>query len=92
MKRQRTRKGAPGIVEVANRAGVSPATVSRFYNDPSMVKAPTKKRIEQAASDLGYIRNRMAGALHNQSSGTIGMVVPTIDNAIFFRTDRSLFI
>lgn len=83
MKRQRTRKGAPGIVEVAQRAGVSPATVSRFYNLPDVVKTPTRVKIEKAAADLGYIRNRMAGALHNQVSGTIGLVVPTIDNAIF---------
>lgn len=83
MKRQRTRKGAPGIVEVAQRAGVSPATVSRFYNTPDVVKAPTRKRIEQSATDLGYIRDRMAGTLHNHFSGTIGLVVPTIDNAIF---------
>ncbi len=83
MKRQRTRKGAPGIVEVARRANVSPATVSRFFNTPDVVKPDTKKRIEQAAADLGYIRDRMAGTLHNRFSGTIGLIVPTIDNAIF---------
>ncbi len=83
MKRQRTRKGAPGIVEVAYRAGVSPATVSRFFNTPDVVKPDTKKRIEAAAADLGYIRDRMAGTLHNRFSGTIGLIVPTIDNAIF---------
>ncbi len=83
MKRLRTRKGAPGIVEVAKRAGVSPATVSRFYNSPDVVKLPTRKRIEQAAQDLGYIRDRAAGMLHGGFSGTIGLVVPTIDNAIF---------
>ena len=83
MKRVRSRKGAPGIVEVAKRAEVSPATVSRYFNSPDVVKAPTRKRIEQAALDLGYIRDRMAGALHNGFSGTIGLVVPTIDNAIF---------
>ncbi len=83
MKRVRSRKGAPGIVEVAARAGVSPATVSRFYNNPDVVKGPTRKRIEAAAGDLGYIRDRMAGSMHNRFSGTIGLVVPTIDNAIF---------
>jgi len=40
-------------------------------------------RIEKAADELGYIRNRAAGALHNRVSGTLGLVVPTIDNAIF---------
>ncbi len=82
-KRSRSRKGAPGIIEVAARAGVSPATVSRFFNTPDVVKSPTRKRIEQAASDLGYIRDRMAGSMHNRFSGTIGLIVPTIDNAIF---------
>ncbi|MEP3279897.1 MAG: LacI family DNA-binding transcriptional regulator [Stappiaceae bacterium] len=82
-KRTRSRKGAPGIVEVAARAGVSPATVSRFFNDPDVVRPPTKKRIEQAAAELGYIRDRMASAMHNRFSGTIGLIVPTIDNAIF---------
>ncbi len=82
-KRPRSRKGAPGIIEVAARASVSPATVSRFFNDPEVVKANTRKRIEQAANDLGYIRDRMAGSMHNRFSGTIGLIVPTIDNAIF---------
>jgi LacI family transcriptional regulator len=48
-----------------------------------MVRAPTRARIEKAAEELGYIRNRAAGALHNRFSGTLGLVVPTIDNAIF---------
>lgn len=83
MKRQRTRKGAHGIVDVATRAGVSAATVSRYYNQPDVVRLDTRLRIEKAANDLGYIRDRMAGSLHNRFTGTIGLVVPTIDNAIF---------
>lgn len=83
MKRARSRKGAPGIIEVAKRAGVSPATVSRFYNTPDIVRGPTRVRIEIAARDLGYIRDRLAGTLHNRFSGTFGLIVPTIDNAIF---------
>lgn len=83
MKRVRSRKGAPGIIEVASRAGVSPATVSRFYNSPDIVKGPTRNRVEKAAADLGYIRDRMAGTLHHGFSGTFGLIVPTIDNAIF---------
>lgn len=83
VKRPRSRKGAPGIVEVAARASVSPATVSRAFNEPDLVREPTRVRIQRAAEDLGYIRDRMAGALLNRFSGTIGLVVPTIDNAIF---------
>jgi LacI family transcriptional regulator len=83
MKRPRSKKGSPGIIEVAARANVSAATVSRFFNNPEMVKGKTRRLIEQAASDLGYIRDRMAGAMHHGFSGTIGLIVPTIDNAIF---------
>ncbi len=83
MRRPRSRKGAPGIVEVARRANVSPATVSRCFNSPDTVKAETRARVTQAAEALGYIRNRAAGTLHKQMSGSVGLVVPTIDNAIF---------
>ena len=83
MSRARSRKGAPGIVEVAKRAGVSPATVSRYYNSPDVVRSGTRQRIEQAASDLGYIRDRMAGSLHSRYSGTMGLIVPTLNHAIF---------
>ncbi len=62
---------------------MSPATVSRFFNEPNVVKEPTRQRIREAADELGYIRDRLAGALLSRFSGTIGLVVPTIDNAIF---------
>lgn len=81
--RARSRKGAPGIIEVAKRADVSPATVSRFFNEPEIVKGKTRKLIEQAAKDLGYYKARMEGGVHHGFSGTIGLIVPTIDNAIF---------
>lgn len=81
--RVRSRKGAPGILDVAARAGVSGATVSRYFNSRELVRAPTRQRIEVAARELGYIRDRMASVLHGKMSGTIGLIVPTIDNAIF---------
>lgn len=83
MARARSRKGAPGIREVAARAGVSLATVSRCFNSPESVQESTRRRVLTAAGELGYIRNRMAGALHSRASGSVGLVVPTIDNAIF---------
>ena len=81
--RHRSRKGAPGIVEVALRAGVSPATVSRYFNSPDVVRLPTRQAIRKAAEELGYIRDRTAGAMHSRFSGTFGLVVPTINHAIF---------
>ena len=72
-----------GITDVARRAGVSASTVSRFFNAPDKVGAKARARIEAAVEALGYVRNRVAGSLHNRRSGAIGLVVPTVDNAIF---------
>ncbi len=82
-RRMRQRKGAPGLLDVAARAGVSGATVSRCYNHPDSVQPKTRHLILKTAAELGYIRDRAAGSLHGRRSGTVGLVVPTIDNAIF---------
>lgn len=71
------------IVAVANAARVSISTVSRSFNHPELVKPATRKKIDRAVRKLGYIRNRAAQTMHGIRSGTIGLVVPTIDNAIF---------
>ncbi len=78
-----TQKKVANIVDVATQAGVSPATVSRYLNKPDIVGAATTRRIEEAIDRLGYVRNRLAGSLHGQRTDAIGLVVPTIDNAIF---------
>jgi len=71
------------IFDVAKAARVSISTVSRAFNHPNLVKPSTRKKIDLAVQKLGYIRNRAAQVMHGRRSGTIGLVVPTIDNAIF---------
>ncbi len=71
------------IIDVANQAGVSPATVSRCFNHPDKVRPDTRRRIKTAVESTGYIRNRAAQAIHGRRSGTVGLIVPTLDNAIF---------
>ena len=71
------------IHAVARAAGVSISTVSRSFNHPNLVNAATRKKIDRAVKKLGYIRNRAAQAMHGKRSGTIGLIVPTIDHAIF---------
>ncbi|NOD84863.1 LacI family DNA-binding transcriptional regulator [Ruegeria sp. HKCCD6119] len=73
----------PDIVAVAKAAGVSISTVSRSFNHPELLKPATRKKIDRAVQKLGYIRNRAAQVMHGRRSGTVGLVVPTIDNAIF---------
>lgn len=71
------------IIDVARVAKVSPSTVSRSFNHPELVKAATRKKIDSAVRKLGYIRNRAAQTIHGIRSGTIGLIVPTIDHTIF---------
>ncbi|WP_282118882.1 LacI family DNA-binding transcriptional regulator [Ruegeria atlantica] len=76
-------KGKVDIVAVAKAAKVSPSTVSRTFNHPDLVNPATRKKINKAVQRLGYIRNRAAQTMHGKRSGTIGLVVPTINHAIF---------
>lgn len=75
--------GKADIVAVARAAKVSASTVSRSFNHPELVNPATRKKIDQAVRRLGYIRNRAAQSMHGRRSGTVGLVVPTIDHAIF---------
>ena len=83
MARHGKRGRLPGIVDVANRAEVSPATVSRYFNDPDIVRYRTRERIRHAVEELGYVRNRAMRSMVGGATGCIGLVIPTIDNAIF---------
>ncbi|MCB4455783.1 LacI family DNA-binding transcriptional regulator [Leisingera sp. McT4-56] len=76
-------KGNVDIVAVAKAAKVSPSTVSRTFNHPDLVNPATRKKITRAVQKLGYVRNRAAQMMHGKRSGTIGLVVPTINHAIF---------
>ena len=56
------------IQEVAKKAGVSIATVSRVINKTAKVNEETKKRVLDAVSELGYLPNAMAKSLKTNSS------------------------
>ena len=71
------------IWSVAKAAKVSTSTVSRYFNHPQLLKLTTRRTIERAVRSQGYIRNRAAQTIHGIRSGTIGVLVPTIDHTIF---------
>lgn len=71
------------IVEVAKKANVSVATVSRVMNGNYPVKAETKKRVLEVIDELKYIPNIQARELIKQKSTTIGVVVPSLTNMFF---------
>ncbi|MBB6734887.1 LacI family DNA-binding transcriptional regulator [Cohnella zeiphila] len=71
------------IVDVASKANVSPATVSRVLNGHSYVKSSTREKVMRAIESLGYHPNAVAKNLRSQRSMTIGVIVPDI-NASYF--------
>lgn len=74
---------AVGIRDVARRAGVSTATVSRALNKPDSVSEVLRDRIEKVIEVIGYIPDASARALSSRRTRTIGAIVPTVDNAMF---------
>ncbi|WP_374947367.1 LacI family DNA-binding transcriptional regulator [Agreia sp.] len=70
------------IVEVAQRAGVSIATVSRALNGKS-ASAETRRRVLQAAQELGYVVSSSASSLASGRTKNIGFMVPFIDRWYF---------
>lgn len=82
--RRRNRKSsAPTMIDVANAADVSIATVSAFLNGTSKVSSRLGKRIEDAIQQIGYKRNAIARSLKMGTTHTIGLSVPHITNPFF---------
>ncbi len=75
---------------MALRAGVSVATVSNVFNRPAIVAPQTRKRVESAVRELGYVRNESARQLRRGRSRTIGLVVPDIANPFFTDVARGV--
>jgi LacI family transcriptional regulator len=69
--------------DVARRAGVSAASVSRVLNHPTQVSAAVRARVTAAMDELGYVRDGAARALASRHSFTIGTVVPALGIGIF---------
>lgn len=74
---------AIGIRDVANRAGVSVATVSHVLNNTKHVSDKTKERILKAIDELSYSPNYLAKSLKENKSKVIGLIVPDISNYFF---------
>jgi len=66
------------IYDVARKADVSLATVSRVLNNPTRVKEKTRNRVLEVIKELGYRPNAIARGLASRRSTNIGLIVPTL--------------
>ncbi len=71
------------LEEVASRAGVSRATVSRVVNGSPRVSADIRRDVEAAIAELGYVPNRAARSLVTRRSGSIGVVITEPTGRLF---------
>ena len=71
------------IKEIAEKANVSIATVSRALNNDKNVKPNTRKVILSIAKDLKYKPNILARSLATNKSNIIGVVLPEVDGEFF---------
>jgi LacI family transcriptional regulator len=76
-------KRSVSVTDVAERAGVSLGTVSNVLNHPDRVAAATRKRVQRAIKELGFVRNEAARQLRAGRSKSIGLVVLDVANPFF---------
>ncbi|MGC4108512.1 MAG: LacI family DNA-binding transcriptional regulator [Thermomicrobiales bacterium] len=76
------------IKDVAARAEVSSATVSRVLNGDQGVAAARRERVLAAIEELGYQPNRVARSLRRRYTDTIGVVISDIENPHFTQAVR----
>jgi DNA-binding LacI/PurR family transcriptional regulator len=69
--------------EVAARAGVSPATVSRVLNKTQYISSETEQRVLEAVRQLNYFKNVHARRLATGQSDLFGLVISEIGNPFF---------
>ena len=79
-----------GLRDVAQVAGVSTATVSRFINNPELVSPELRTRIASVVRHLKWIPDGRARALATRRTGTIGAVFPTLSHGDFARAIEAL--
>ncbi len=78
------------IHDVAGRAEVSSATVSRYLNNSGYVGKKTRVRIEQAIDEMQYVPNSLARSLHSKTTHTLGLLLPDIVNAFWTGVARGV--
>jgi LacI family transcriptional regulator len=78
------------IHDVAQRAGVSPITVSRVINHSGYASQETRERVEAAVIELGYVPNRLARSLRSKRTHTLALVITDITNPFFTTVARGV--
>ena len=69
--------------DVSEASGVSEMTVSRVLRNRGDVSDATREKVLKAAKALGYVPNKIAGALASQRVNLVAVIVPSLSNLVF---------
>ncbi|MBZ4023594.1 LacI family transcriptional regulator [Rhodobacter sp. TJ_12] len=69
--------------DVSEASGVSEMTVSRVLRNRGDVSEATREKVLEAARTLGYVPNKIAGALASQRVNLVGVIIPSLSNLVF---------
>lgn len=69
--------------DVSEASGVSEMTVSRVLRNRGDVSQATREKVLQAAKQLGYVPNKIAGALASQRVNLVAVIIPSLSNMVF---------
>ncbi|MFT7595741.1 MAG: LacI family gluconate utilization system Gnt-I transcriptional repressor [Paracoccaceae bacterium] len=69
--------------DVSEASGVSEMTVSRVLRNRGDVSDATRTRVLAAAKDLGYVPNKIAGALASNRVNLVAVIIPSLSNMVF---------
>ena len=78
------------ISDVAEKAGVSTATVSYALSNSGRVSRETRERVLKIAKEMGFIRDDVAAQLRTGRSSRIGVILNTVVNPFFSELVASL--
>lgn len=83
-------KRAFSIIDIAKRAGVSTATVSRVINHNGGYSKETEEKVRQTVDECGFTPNANAIGLRTNKSRCIGVIVPDVTNEFFAKIIQEL--
>ncbi|MBY4897141.1 LacI family DNA-binding transcriptional regulator [Cupriavidus sp. AU9028] len=78
------------LMHVAEAAKVSLATASRVFGNPELVRQDTAERVLRAAEELGFRPNLLGAKLRAQRTRIVGVMLPTLENAVFAECWRGI--
>ena len=69
--------------DVSDATGVSEMTVSRVLRNRGDVSEKTRQKVLEAAKELGYVPNKIAGALASKRVNLVAVIIPSLSNMVF---------